>query len=258
MKDETKLNGIPCPYCGALIKGQDFESEKAAMTWVLERCTCAGANAWRNNGRPELLEESPCASKKMEDGKCGWVAYATVCSQEKCSAYHPELYVPEMYANAYLLAEERQKRESAEKAFEREAQVIRRALLYLPEPAPYWEPVKIRTGCCRYCGQIRVLPHTVDNQEKANDFATAQCQCPAARTEHNREQQKQIIEGLFGDIVEQDVIELLYDIAEAMRDERIKSGASIKISENVTAKMKLKDGTVIATRAEKTERQHSI
>lgn len=38
----------------------------------------------------------------------------------------------------------------------------------------------------------------------------------------------------------------------------IKGGTAIKLAENVTAKFKVKDGTVIVTRSEKHEHQHSF
>lgn len=43
-----------------------------------------------------------------------------------------------------------------------------------------------------------------------------------------------------------------------VRNDYIKGGTAIKLAENVTAKFKIKDGTVIVTRSEKHEHQHSL
>lgn len=43
-----------------------------------------------------------------------------------------------------------------------------------------------------------------------------------------------------------------------VRKDYIKGGTAIKLAENVTAKFKVKDGTVIVTRSEKNEHQHSL
>ena len=46
--------------------------------------------------------------------------------------------------------------------------------------------------------------------------------------------------------------------ADMVRNDYIKGGTAIKLAENVTAKFKVKEGTVIVTRAEKHERKHSL
>lgn len=54
---------------------------------------------------------------------------------------------------------------------------------------------------------------------------------------------------------------VLEDRSRAAADKRstdIKGGTAIKLAENVTAKFKVKEGTVIVTRAEKHERQNSL
>lgn len=43
-----------------------------------------------------------------------------------------------------------------------------------------------------------------------------------------------------------------------VRNDYIKGGTAIKLAENVTAKFKVKEGTVIVTRSEKREHQHSL
>lgn len=55
-----------------------------------------------------------------------------------------------------------------------------------------------------------------------------------------------------------ETLRLLEDVADMVRSDYIKGGTAIKLAENVTAKFKVKDGTVIVTRSEKHEHQHSL
>lgn len=75
----------------------------------------------------------------------------------------------------------------------------------------------------------------------------------------NRRQreEREIIAGLFAEF-EPDTLRLLEATADMVRKDYIKGGTAIKLAENVTAKFKVKDGTVIVTRSEKHEHQHSL
>lgn len=95
---------VPCPCCGKEVKSPDngFTSEKEAMEWALGACDCAGAKAWQQQ-RPALRMDSPCVAGKMKAGRCGHTAYTARCTGSACSAYHPELYAPDLYARAFDL-----------------------------------------------------------------------------------------------------------------------------------------------------------
>lgn len=88
---------VPCPCCGKEVKSPDngFTSEKEAMEWALGACDCAGAKAWQQQ-RPALRMDSPCVAGKMKAGRCGHTAYTARCTGSACSAYHPELYAPDL------------------------------------------------------------------------------------------------------------------------------------------------------------------
>ena len=121
----------------------------------------------------------------------------------------------------------------------------------------YWEPPTYKTGSCCFCGQLRVLPFAAPTQEEADRYATDKCECEAGKACRRQREEREIIAGLFAEF-EPDTLRLLGTIADMVRNDYIKGGTAIKLAENVTAKFKVKEGTVIVTRAEKHERQHSL
>ena len=53
-------------------------------------------------------------------------------------------------------------------------------------------------------------------------------------------------------------MDFLLQMAAMIREEQLYSGTSVKVAPNVTARFKLKDGSVVVTRSEKMEHQSSI
>lgn len=225
---------VPCPCCGKEVESPDngFDSEKEAMEWALGACDCEGAKAWQQQ-RPALRMDSPCVAGKMKAGRCGHTAYTARCTGSACSAYRPELYAPELYARAFDLYAKR-------KADEKE-----------------WAEFHPAATIMRYCGQLRVLPFAAPTQEEADRYATDKCDCEIGRACRRQREEREIIAGLFAEF-EPDTLRLLEATADMVRKDYIKGGTAIKLAENVTAKFKIKDGTVIVTRSEKHEHQHSL
>jgi hypothetical protein len=248
---------VPCPCCGKEVESPDngFTSEKEAMEWALGACDCAGAKAWQQQ-RPALRMDSPCVAGKMKAGRCGHTAYTARCTGSACSAYHPELYAPDLYARAFDLYAKR-KADEKEWAEFHPAATIMRYCRQLPAPVPYWEPPTYKTGSCCFCGQLRVLPFAAPTQEEADQYATDKCDCEIGKARRRRRGERENIAGLFAEF-EPDTLRLLGTIADMVRNDYIKGGTAIKLAENVTAKFKVKDGTVIVTRSEKNEHQHSL
>lgn len=139
---------VPCPCCGKEVKSPDngFTSEKEAMEWALGACDCAGAKAWQQQ-RPALRMDSPCVAGKMKAGRCGHTAYTARCTGSACSAYHPELYAPDLYARAFDLYAKRKADEKEWAEFHPTATIMRYCR-QLPAPVPYWEPPTYKTGSC--------------------------------------------------------------------------------------------------------------
>ena len=131
---------VPCPCCGKEVKSPDngFTSEKEAMEWALGACDCAGAKAWQQQ-RPALRMDSPCVAGKMKAGRISGMPAAARCTGSACSAYHPELYAPDLYARAFDLYAKR-KADEKEWAEFHPAATIMRYCRQLAAPAPYWEP----------------------------------------------------------------------------------------------------------------------
>lgn len=183
-------------------------------------------------------------------------AYTARCTEFACSAYHPELYAPELYARAFDLYAKR-KADEKEWAEFHPAATIMRYCRHLTAPAPYWEPPTYKTGSCCFCGQLRVLPFAAPTQEEADQYATDKCDCEIGKACRRQREEREIIAGLFAEF-EPDTLRLLEATADMVRKDYIKGGTAIKLAENVTAKFKVKDGTVIVTRSEKHEHQHSL
>ena len=126
-----------------------------------------------------------------------------------------------------------------------------------PRLPPYWEPPTYKTGSCCFCGQLRVLPFAAPTQEEADRYATDKCDCEIGKACRRQREEREIIAGLFAEF-EPDTLRLLEATADMVRKGYIKGGTAIKLAENGTAKFKVKDGTVIVTRSEKHEHQHSL
>ena len=251
---------VPCPFCGAPIECPDcgFRSEKEAVLHALENCECRGAREWREKPGMELLEGSPCASGKLVDGMCTWEEPATACTREKCSAYHPERCAADLYAQAFERFAAREELEKMAEAH-RPTELLIRYAERLPEPIRWTKPAADRrsTGVCKYCGQLVVLAGCEGSQEAANCAATAACNCPAGRVARRRANEQQILAEMFQE-AEEGAVELLARLADLTRAGMIAPGSAVKMTEGVTAKIKLKDDTVTVVRTEKREHQHSL
>lgn len=186
---------VPCPCCGKEVESPDngFTSEKEAMEWALGACDCAGAKAWQQQ-RPALRMDSPCMAGKMKAGRCGHTAYTARCTGSACSAYHPELYAPDLYARAFDLYAKRKNEEKEWAEFHPTATILRYCR-QLPAPAPYWEPPTYKTGSCCFCGQLRVLPFAAPTQEEADQYATDKCDCEIGKARRRRREEREIIAG---------------------------------------------------------------
>lgn len=92
---------------------------------------------------------------------------------------------------------------------------------------------------------------------RSGPVATDKCDCEIGRACRRQREEREIIAGLFAEF-EPDTLRLLEATADMVRKDYIKGGTAIKLAENVTAKFKIKDGTVIVTRSEKHEHQHSL
>lgn len=101
------------------------------------------------------------------------------------------------------------------------------------------------------------MPFAAPTQEEADQYATDKCDCEIGKACRRQREEGEIIAGLFAEF-EPDTLRLLEATADMVRKDYIKGGTAIKLAENVTAKFKVKDGTVIVTRSEKHEHQHSL
>ena len=112
-------------------------------------------------------------------------------------------------------------------------------------------------GHCVYCGQLRILGQDMGSQDAADTEATMTCTCEAGRQARRQAKECQIISGLFPELPEV-TVDFLLQMAAMIREKQLYSGTSVKVAPNVTAKFKLKDGSVVVTRSEKMEHQYSI
>ncbi len=251
---------VPCPYCGqpvAVASGVEVYTEKESVEYAMQHCDCHRARAWREAGCPELLEDSPCAAHKLAGGLCHWATDGEEqsCTKERCCGWRLDLYVPVLAAQSYeLLARWDGLRKTWQQ--HRPAALRMQYIRQLPEPLR-WQPVRITTGHCRFCGQARMLPTAQPDTAAANAQATQLCDCDAGQAVRRRAREKQIIQEMFADM-DEEAVDALQGLADLTRTGVIESGSTIKMAENVTAKLKLKDGAVIILRTEKQEHQHSL
>lgn len=113
------------------------------------------------------------------------------------------------------------------------------------------------TGRCSFCGQQRILGQDMGSHDAADTEATMTCTCEAGRLARRQAKESQIISGLFPELPEV-TVDFLLQMAAMIREEQLYSGTSVKVAPNVTARFKLKDGSVVVTRSEKMEHQSSI
>lgn len=115
----------------------------------------------------------------------------------------------------------------------------------------------VEYGVCRYCGQMKTLAVPMPTQEEADKLTTETCSCDPAKAVRRRNREAETIQQMFSGYAPP-VLDLLQRVVDLIRDGLLKSGTSIKLEENVTAKFKEKDGAVIVTRAEKHQHQTSM
>lgn len=112
-------------------------------------------------------------------------------------------------------------------------------------------------GTCEWCGQQHMLAQRADTQAEADRQATAGCNCFVGQAARRRQQERDIISAMFAEF-DDETTGFLYSVADMIRREAIRSGTTIKVDDNISAKFKLKDGAVVVIRTEKLEHQHSI
>lgn len=112
-------------------------------------------------------------------------------------------------------------------------------------------------GHCVYCGQLRILGQDMGSQDAADTEATMTCTCEDGYLFRQRARECQVISSLFPELPEV-TVDFLLQMAAMIREEQLYSGTSVKVAPNVTAKFKLRDGSVVVTRSEKMEHQYSI
>ena len=108
-----------------------------------------------------------------------------------------------------------------------------RGIMMLPSPyLPYDNSPSF--GVCRYCGQVTQVTGFKD-QESADDFATAHCECTDGRRYFNIVTARTKINRLFADF-DAPVREMLIENAEMVQDEEIMD-ASIKLTACIKCKV---------------------
>lgn len=106
-------------------------------------------------------------------------------------------------------------------------------------------------GTCKFCGQMKALPDPKEwEAEEPDEEATLKCQCKEGQLYRSREfdlkNAKENINVLFAKFPD-DVHEILYKAAIAVED-KIIDKASFKLSEEVTATIKLKNSHIAIER----------
>lgn len=114
-----------------------------------------------------------------------------------------------------------------------------------------------KVGTCEYCGQTHILPSAAESQEQADQQASLLCNCNSGERWRQSMRARVTVEAIFSDM-EKEAVDLLLQIVEATRSELIESGSSLKMSKNVTAKVKISNGSVVVSRQDKLERQQSV
>ena len=118
------------------------------------------------------------------------------------------------------------------------------------------EEAKITTGTCQFCGQSIALACAHATQEEADTVATLACKCAQGQTFRQFAQEKATIQDLFGRD-DPNAQALIVTLADAVREGYIE-GATLKLADGVTAKLKPKDGMVVVSRTVKHEHQKTL
>lgn len=118
------------------------------------------------------------------------------------------------------------------------------------------EETKITTGTCQFCGQRIALAGAHATQEEADTVATLACKCAQGQTFRQFAQEKATIQDLFGRD-DPNAQALIVTLADAVREGYIE-GATLKLADGVTAKLKPKDGMVVVSRTVKHEHQKTL
>ena len=113
-----------------------------------------------------------------------------------------------------------------------------------------------KIGTCRFCNQSMALERVCGSWEEAENAATAACKCEEGKDFRRAAQEKATIQEIFGKD-DPEAQKLICTLADAVREGYI-LGATLKLDDGVTAKLKEKEGVVVVTRAEKQEHQRSI
>lgn len=115
---------------------------------------------------------------------------------------------------------------------------------------------KYNTGICHFCGQSIALAAVHDTQEDANKVATLACKCEAGKAFRRMVEEKATIREIFGRD-DPNAQELICTLTDAVQEGYIE-GATLKLRDGVTAKIKPKDACVSVSRAEKREQQKTL
>lgn len=115
---------------------------------------------------------------------------------------------------------------------------------------------KYNTGICHFCGQSIALADEHDTQEEANKVATLACKCEEGKPFRRMVEEKATIREIFGRD-DPNAQALICTLTDAVREGYIE-GATLKLRDGVTAKIKPKDAYVSVSRAEKREHQKTL
>lgn len=115
---------------------------------------------------------------------------------------------------------------------------------------------KYSTGICQFCGQSIALAAEHDTQEEANEMATLACKCEEGKPFRRMVEEKATIREIFGRDNPNEQA-LICTLTDAVREGYIE-GATLKLRDGVTAKIKPKDAYVSVSRAEKREHQKTL
>ena len=115
---------------------------------------------------------------------------------------------------------------------------------------------KYSTGVCQFCGQSIALAAEHDTQEEANKVATLACKCEEGKPIRRMVEEKATIREIFGRD-DPNAQALICTLTDAVREGYIE-GATLKLRDGVTAKIKPKDAYVSVSRAEKREHQKTL
>lgn len=115
---------------------------------------------------------------------------------------------------------------------------------------------KYSTGVCQFCGQSIALAGAHDTQEEADTVATLARKCEEGKPFRRMVEEKATIREIFGRD-DPNAQALICTLTDDVREGYIE-GATLKLRDGVTAKIKPKDAYVSVSRAEKREHQKTL